>query len=272
MSTRVKVLSGSALILFCILQIVPFYLALTTSFKQQSDLSSVWLFPFDGATVDNFVSAIDDGNVIRAILNSAIVTVVVTVLTCLLGALAGYPLARRRSVLNRGVEVLMLGVMMVPPLTILVPLYSMLNQMKLLNTYPGLILPLLCLSLPQAVFLYTQFIRSVPTTLEEAARVDGAGRMRIFFQVLLPLLKPVTASVVILTAVNVWNEFALSSYIMSGDQMRTLAPAIASFFGAQGSNVNAAVAAALLGVLPVLVAYVFLQRYFMKGMLDGAEK
>lgn len=272
MSTKSKSLIGIVLVVFCVIQLLPFYFAVTTAFKQQTDLSSVWTFPFGGITIDNFVSAIQDGKVFRAILNSALVTVVVTILTCVLGSLAAYPLARRRTLANRGFEIFTLGVMMVPPLSILVPLYSMLNRMHLLNTYVGLILPLLCVSLPQAIFLYSQFLRSVPVTLEEAARVDGANQVQTFFRIVLPLLKPVTATVIILTAVAVWNEFALSSYIMSRDTMRTLAPAIASFFGAQGSNVNAAVAASLLGVIPVIVAYLFLQKYFMKGMLAGAEK
>lgn len=272
MRRPVKIIVSAILILFCLIQLVPFYLALTTAFKDQSDLSSTWALPLQGATLDNFASAIDDGNIFRAILNSAIVTVVVTFLACILGAMAAYPLARRRTIVNQGVTLLTLGVMMVPPLSILVPLYSMLNDMHLLNTYPGVILPLLCLALPQAIFLYTQFMRSVPLSMEEAALVDGASRLQTFFRVIMPLLAPVTATVVILTAIHVWNEFALSSYIMTSSDMRTLAPSIAAFFGGQGSDVNAAVAASLLGVVPVIIAYVFLQRYFMKGMLAGAEK
>ncbi|MDK9668124.1 carbohydrate ABC transporter permease [Propionibacterium freudenreichii] len=272
MSRKAKVLISLALIVFCIIQVLPFYFAVTTAFKDRSDLSSVWELPLHGATTDNFVAAVQDGNILRAMLNSGIVTIVVTVLTCFLGAMAAYPLARRRTVFNQGITLFTLGVMMVPPLSILVPLYSMLNDMHLLNTYPGIILPLLCLALPQAIFLYSQFIRSIPVGMEEAAWVDGANRLQVFFRVILPLLAPVTATVVILTAVNVWNEFALSSYIMTGSDMRTLAPAIAAFFGGQGSDVNAAVAASLLGVVPVIIAYLFLQRYFMKGMLAGAEK
>lgn len=256
----------------CLVQLVPFYLALTTAFKEQSDLSSVWAFPFAAITWDNFAAAIAQGGVLRAIFNSAVVTVIATGLTCVLAALAAYPLARRRTRLNRGVEFTILAVMMVPPLSILVPLYSLLNGLGLLDTYAGLILPLVCLELPRAIFLYTQFLRAVPLSLEEAARVDGASRLQTLRIIIFPLLKPVTVTVIILTAVYVWNEFALSSYIMTSTEMRTLAPSIAAFFGANGSNVNAAVAGSLIGVVPILIAYLFLQRYFMKGMLAGAEK
>lgn len=267
-----RILPAVVLGLFCVLQLVPFYLALTTAFKKETDLSSVWSFPFARATLENFGTAVQEGGVLQATLNSVIVTVFATALVVVVGALAAYPLARRRTRANRAIELLVLAVMMIPPLSILVPLYSMLNHMDLLNTYPGLILPLACLELPRAIFLYTQFMRSVPITLEEAGRVDGANTLQIFFRIILPVLKPVSATVLILTAVYVWNEFALSSYIMSGDERRTLAPAIASFFGDQGSQVNAAVAGSLIGVLPVVFAYIFLQRYFMKGMLAGADK
>src|SRR5262249_7372791 len=97
-------------------------------------------------------------------------------------------------------------------------------------------------------------------------------RLQTLRLIVFPVLKPVTATVVILTAVYVWNEFALSSYILTGSDVRTLAPTIATFFSTQGSNVNAAVAAALIGVVPMVLAYLFLQRYFMKGALAGAEK
>ncbi len=262
----------SILVVVCLIQLVPFYLALTTAFKPLTDQSSPWSLPSDGLTLTNFSMAIEEGGVLRAIWNSLVVTVCATLIVCVLGALAAYPLARNRSPLNRAIEILVLSVMMIPPLSILVPLYSMLNHAGLLNTYPGLILPLACLELPRAVFLYTQFLRSVPISLEEAAKVDGASAIQVFFRIVLPLLKPVTVTVVILTGVYVWNEFALSSYIMSGDSMKTLAPAIAAFFGEQGSQVNAAVAGSLLGAIPMIVAYVFLQKYFIRGMLAGADK
>lgn len=272
MRRSTKTLVALVVIAGCVLQLIPFYLAVTTAFKEQSDLSSVWWFPFTAVTWGNFAEAIASGGVLRATYNSAVVTVISTALTCILAALAAYPLARRRTRTNRVIEFVILAVMMVPPLAILVPLYSLLNGLGLLDTYTGLILPLTCLELPRAIFLYTQFLRAVPLSLEEAARMDGATRLQTLRVIIFPLLKPVTVTVIILTAVYVWNEFALSSYIMTSTDMRTLAPSIAAFFGANGSNVNAAVAASLIGVIPMLIAYLFLQRYFMKGMLAGAEK
>lgn len=222
--------------------------------------------------MENFTIALERGNVGRAVLNSAIVTVVATVIVVVVGALASYPLARRRTRWNNFILMVTLAVMMIPPLSILVPLIRLLKSFGLMNSYLGLIFPLVAFALPQAIFLYTQSLRGMTESLEEAAKIDGAGTFRTFFSIVLPLLKPVTITVVILTGTNVWNEFALSSYIMTTNEMRTLAPAIASFFGTAGSNVNAAIAGSFLGVLPVLVAYLFLQKYFIKGMLAGAVK
>ncbi|MDO5677916.1 MAG: carbohydrate ABC transporter permease [Propionibacteriaceae bacterium] len=260
------------LIVICLLQIIPFYLGLTTSMKGSRDTSSPWSLPLATFTLENFAIAWKQGNIGRAILNSAVITVATTAITVIVGALAAYPLARRRTRGNQAVLLLALAVMMIPPLSILVPLIRMLNDMSLLNTFPGLILPLAALSLPQAIFLYAQSLRGIPIDIEEAARIDGAGSLRVFFQIVLPVLKPVTISVVILTGVNKWNEFALSNYIMTTDATRPLAPAVATFFGSAGANVNAAIAGAIMGVLPVLVAYLFLQKYFMKGALAGAVK
>ena len=255
-----------------IAQITPFYLALTTAFKPLTDTTSLWAPPAGSGTLENFATAWDIGHLDWALENSLIVTVVSTALTCVVGAMAAYPLARRSTKLNRFVSLLILGMLMVPPLSILVPLYTMLAQLGLLNTYISLILVLTTLQLPLAVFLFTQFMRTLPLSLEEAASIDGAGLVTTFLRIVLPSLKPVFATVVILTSTNIWNEFAMSSYILNKAEVRTLAPSAASFFAAQGNNIGAAAAAALIGLIPILIAYLFLQKYFVKGALAGAEK
>lgn len=260
------------LLIVVLVQLIPFYLGLVTAFKDPHDQGSVWALPFSSGTLENFAIAWGAGHIGQAIINSVIVTLGATLIVVVLGGLASYPLARRRTSGNRWILLGTLAVMMIPPLSILVPLIRLLKSMGLMNTYPGLILPLAALALPQAIFLYTQSLRGIPESMEEAARIDGAGKLRTYFSVVLPMMKPVTISVIILTGTAIWNEFALSTYIMTTDETRPLAPAIASFFGSAGSNVNAAIAGSMMGVLPVLVIYLFLQRYFMKGMTDGAVK
>ena len=266
-----RVAIGAGVLAAVLLQLLPFYITLTTSVKARSDLSSQWLPPTDWYW-QNFVTAIEDGGILRAIGNSAIVTIGTTLLVCVLGALAAYPLARRATVGNTLVLAGVIGLIMVPPLSILVPLYSMMSKLGLVNTHIGTILVMTALQLPLAIFLYTAFMRALPIEIEEAASVDGARGLQLLFRVVFPMLKPVTATVIILTGVAVWNEYAMSVYLMRSPEMRTIAPAISSFFATSSSDLGAAAAASLLSVLPVLLVYLVLQRYFIKGMVAGYEK
>jgi len=261
-----------ALLAMVAVQLLPFYVALTTALKQQSDLSSQWWFPIATVYWGNFTTAIEQGNILTAIGNSAIVTVAATVIVCVLGALAAYPLARRQTAVNKVILLGIIGLIMIPPLSILVPLYSMLSKFGAINTYWGIILVMATGQLPLAIFLYSAFMRSLPIAVEEAAMIDGANRMQVLFWVIFPMLKPVTATVVILSGVAIWNDYALSVYMLTDPSVKTIAPAIGSFFSTQSSNLGAAAAASIMGVVPVLVAYLFLQRYFIRGMVAGAEK
>jgi len=265
-------LAGILLVVMALVQLAPFYVALTVATKPRTDLSSRWLPPLNGVYWDNFARAIERGQMLTAVKNSVIVTVIATALVVAIGALAAYPLARRRTRLNKIVLLAFLGSMMIPPLSVLVPIYTMMNRLDGVNTYWGIIAIMVSGQLPLAIFLYTSFIQTIPISLEEAALVDGASRFQVFFRIVLPLLKPVTATVVILAGVFIWNDYQMSLYMLTTSDMRTIAPAIGAFFSQQSSNLGAAAAASLIGLAPILIAYVFLQRYFMKGMVAGAEK
>lgn len=268
--TRAAVVVG--LVVVCALQLVPFYITLTTALKPRDDLSSRWLLPTDGVYGQNFVVAIQDGNILRAMLNSGIVTLATTVLVCLLGALAAYPLARRRTLGNRMILGGIVALIMVPPLSVLVPVYSMFAEWGLLNTYTGATALMVASQLPLSILLYTLFLRRLPRAVEEAAIVDGASTLQLLRRVVFPMLRPVTATVVILTSVSVWNEYALSVFVLRDPAVRTIAPAIGTFFASRGSDPGAAAAAALLSVIPIVAVFVVLQRPLITGMVDGAER
>ncbi|WP_062318622.1 carbohydrate ABC transporter permease [Demequina maris] len=266
------IVAGLFLLSMVVVQLAPFYIATTTSLKPRTDLSSRWLPPLEGLYWDNFANAIERGNMLTAVKNSVVVTVIATALVVAIAALAAYPLARRRTTLNKVIMLAFLGSMMIPPLSVLVPIYTLMNNLGGVNTYWGIIIVMVAGQLPLAIFLYAAFIRAIPISLEEAARIDGAGQFQTFFRIVMPLLKPVTATVVILTGVFIWNDYQMSLYMLTTSEMRTIAPAIGAFFSQQSSNLGAAAAASLIGLAPVLIAYLFLQKYFMKGMLAGAEK
>lgn len=249
----------------------PFYILLGIAFKPVTDLSSRWKFP-SSPTLENFQAAIEQGGIVQALLHSFLIMAVTVLLIVIVGSLAAYPLARNKSKLNKGVKAFILGIMMVPPLSILVPLYTVLVDMGGINQYWGVMLTLLTFELPMAIFLYTNFIASIPVALDEAAAIDGCGPVRTFLFIILPQLKSVTASVVILTGIHCWNDYQFSLYILQSSKMKTVTLAISSFFSQTTSNLNAASAAALLAILPVVVCFLVLQKYFIKGMVDSAVK
>lgn len=251
--------------------LAPFYILLSVAFRSPQDLNSYWIFPSE-LYLENFRSAIEEGAILLSIFNSLVVTVGAVVLVTVVGALAAYPLARRRTRVNGGIKAFVLGIMMVPPLSILVSLYSVMVKIHGVNEYWGIILILVTFELPLSIFLYTNFISSIPVALDEAAAIDGSSPVRTFFQIILPQLKPVTASVVILTGVHCWNDYQFSLYILQSPKLRTIPLAIASYFSQTTSNINAAAAAALLAILPVVIVFLFLQKYFIQGMVDSAIK
>lgn len=258
-------------LLILVLFLAPFYILLSVAFRSPQNLSSYWIFPVS-LYWQNFQSAIFEGDILRSIFNSVVVTVGAVVVVTVVGALAAYPLARRRTFLNAGIKGFVLGIMMVPPLSILVSLYSVMVKIHGVNQYWGIILILVTFELPLSIFLYTNFISSIPVALDEAAAIDGSGSIRTFFQIILPQLKPVTASVVILTGVHCWNDYQFSLYMLQSPKLRTIPLAIASYFSQTTSDVNAAAAAALLAILPVVVVFLSLQKYFIQGMVDSAVK
>lgn len=254
------------------LQLVPFWLALSVSSKPVTDTSSTLIMRFADFDWENWTSAFHEGGMLRAVFNSVVITLITTILVCLISAFAAYPLARRATRWNAAVLSGFVALMMVPSLSILVPLYTFMVQIGGTNNYWGIILVLTAQNLPMPIFLYAAFIRSIPASIDEAGMIDGANRATVFFRLILPLLKPVTATVVIMTSVGIWNEYAMSNYFLTDTDLQPIAVRVASFFSAQGSNLGPGAAAALMGAVPIVIVYIFLQRYFIAGVAAGSVK
>jgi len=266
-----NLLLSMLIIIIGIFHFIPLYTTINLAFKPKTDMSSRWLFSAE-ATWDNFIRAIEKAHIFRALGNSTIITVSAIILLVLIGGMAAYPLARNRSKLNNFIILFILSVMMVPPLSMLVPLVTIMGKIGAVSTYWGIVLILVTFELPISIFLYLNFIKTIPRELDEAALIDGCSRFSIFFRIILPLLKPVTATVIILTGVHIWNDFQFSLFLLQDRHMRVVTLAISSFFSQSSSNLGAAAAAAIIGVLPIAILFVFLQRFFIKGMVDSAVK
>ena len=251
--------------------IVPFYIVLMVSLKEHGDMSSKWIPP-KVPVLSNYLAALTSGNLPRAMLNTLLVTAFALALTLFAALLASYPLARVKSRLSGIIINLTLVVMMIPTLTILVPLYITFVRMGLINTYIGLILVLTTFALPLSTFLISNFVREVPVDLEQAAAIDGCTAVGAYLRIIVPQLRPVLASAAILTGVRMWNDYRFARYLLQRTRMRTIAVTISQYFSEFASQINIAAAAAVLGIIPVVAAFLFLQRYFVAGLGEGALK
>ncbi|UFT98669.1 carbohydrate ABC transporter permease [Radiobacillus kanasensis] len=255
-----------------IVHLIPFYILITTSLKAKGDFSSKWIFPSNWSW-SNFQEAWIMADLGNALWNTTIITFVSALLLIFIGSMAAYPLARRKTKLNRFIFMLFIAIMVIPPLTALVPLYQLVVDIGMMNTHEIAILNNVAAYISLTVFLYSGFIRStIPKELEEAARIDGAGTLAIFFRVVFPLLKPVTASILIISCVFIWNDYQFAIFFLQAEEVQTLTVALSGFFGQNSNNLNLVAAAAIVAMLPMVLLFLFLQKYFIKGLSSGSIK
>ncbi len=263
--------TGVALVI-TLFHLVPFYILITTALKATGDFSSKWVFPSE-LSFENFAAAWEQAGLGSAFVNTFIITGGAAVLLIILGSLAAYPLARINTRLNKFIYFVFIAIMVIPPLTALVPLYKLVVDIGMMNTHEIAILNNLAAFLPLTIFLYAGFIRStIPKELEEAAKIDGAGILVTFFRIVFPLLKPVTATVLIISCVFIWNDYQFAIFFLQDKEVQTLTVALASFFGQNQNNLNLVASAAIMSMLPMTVLFLFLQKYFVAGLSSGSVK
>lgn len=268
---RKRMLTGLA-ILITFVHIIPFYILITTSLKAKGDFSSKWVFP-DQLNFQNFSEAWELANLGNSFFNTATITLFSAVLLIVFGSMSAYPLARRQTKLNKFFYFLFIAIMIIPPLTALVPLYNLVVDFGMMNTYEVAILNNVAAFMPLTIFLYAGFIRStIPKELEEAAKIDGASTLGIFFRIVFPLLKPITASILIISCVYIWNDYQFAIFFLQDSSMHTLTVSLANFFGSNQNNLNLVAAAALMSMLPMTILFLFLQKYFIAGLSAGSVK
>ncbi|SFD76468.1 carbohydrate ABC transporter membrane protein 2, CUT1 family [Bacillus sp. OV194] len=267
-----KTLLTIVALLIALYHLVPFYILLTTAFKAKGDFSSKWIFPHQ-FSLDNFREAWEMANLGQSLLNTVIITFFSALLLIFFGSLAAYPLARRDTRLNKFVYVFFIAIMVIPPLTALVPLYQLVVDIGMMNTRTIAVLNNVAAYMPLTIFLYAGFIRStIPKELEEAAKMDGASTLSIFFKVVFPLLKPVTSSILIISCVYIWNDYQFAIFFLQAEEVKTITVALSSFFGQNTNNLNLVAAAAIMAVAPMVILFLFLQKHFIEGLASGSVK
>lgn len=265
------ILSHVILLFFSLIIVYPIVWMVITSFKTQSDLlSNLWGLPKSMAW-QNYSNAWQAAGLGYALFNSFFVAIVTTALVAVLAAFAGYALSRFRFYLS-GAILLMFVLTMQAPVPI-IPLYVLMVQLNLTNTYLGLILPLASAGLPLSIFIFWGYFQTLPGELHDAAVVDGCSEWMVFLRVILPISGPAIASVCILEFLAAWNEYFLPLILISSPELRTLPLAIQVFFYTYRTTDWGQVFAALtVGALPMIILYLFLQRLFIQGLTSGASK
>ncbi|HEO8418346.1 carbohydrate ABC transporter permease [Niallia sp. FSL W8-0635] len=272
MNKKKKWLLSVVTLMVAAFHLIPFYILITTALKERGDFSSKWAFP-KVMNFRNFTEAWEMASLGSALWNTMIITFVSALLLIIFGSLAAYPLARRQTKLNKVVFMFFIAVMVIPPLTALVPLYKLVVDIGMMNTLEIAILNNVASFLPLTIFLYSGFIRStIPKELEEAAKIDGASTLGIFFRIVFPLLKPVTASILIIACVFIWNDYQFAIFFLQAEEVKTITVALAGFFGENANRMNLVAAAAIMAVLPMVVLFLLLQKHFVKGLASGSVK
>lgn len=258
-------------IIVCI-SIIPFYVLLYLSLNSPSKNFFEGFIFLPDFKFGNFYEAWITSNMGLAIYNSFVITLGAIIIVVLFSSSAGYAVARFNNKFNSTVFTVLLLCMMIPAIIITVPLYSLMKGIGGINTHWAMILLTSATVTPFAVFLYTSFIKSLPREVEESAIIDGCTYFTAFWRVTFHFLKPVTAAVVILAGLQIWNNYAQAVFFLQSSEMRTIPLAVSMYFQKYGADWNLMAAAATIGLLPAVIAFLIFQKYFIKGITAGALK
>lgn len=250
----------------------PIYWMLVASFTPEARLFEAPSLVPTVLSLDHYRALFETRNFLVPIRNSVVVAGLTTLMVIPVAALSAYTIARLHLPGKRLLLALVLAVSMFPQISIVAPLYLVLRELGLLDTYPGLVLPYLTFSMPLAIWLLTGFFRNFPRDLEEAAMLDGASRLRVVREIVLPLAAPGLASTAILTFLYCWNEFLFALSFTLGPDRYTVPVAIALFRGRYQVPWGEVLAGALVATIPVVVLVLVFQRHIVSGLTAGATK
>ena len=273
-----KFLLQVLIVAFCLFYLFPIYIVVVNSFKNRQELYSNMMAPPETFTLEYYKTAMEKMNFLRAFGNSLIVTIVSIAVIVVLSSMTAWMLVRYNNKLSKFIFATFVATMIIPFQTIMMPLMQVMGFIRdhlhipMLNTLGGLVYMNVGFGASMAVFLYHGFIKAVPVSLEEAATIDGCNKFKVFWKIVFPMLKPTTATVIILDVIWIWNDYLLPSLAISDKVLRTIPLSTASFFGQFTIEWNLAMAGLTLTIIPVIVFYLAAQKYIVKGVAAGAVK
>lgn len=258
---------GIILLACALFSLAPFIYMALVSFTQKTTLDLN--FNFAEFDLTNYDRVFRNFNLWVNLGNSFIVTGCACVLNCIISAMAAYAFAKKRFPMRDKLFAVYLATLMIPGQVTLIPVFTIIKNLGMMNTYPALFLPIINAF---GVFLIRQFMVNVPDELLEAARIDGCGENRIFISIVIPLIKPVLISLTIFTFITSWNDFLWPLVIATKPAMQTLTLAISALKGSYSTNYGLVMAGSTLAFLPPFLLYIFLQKQFVEGIaLSGIK-
>jgi len=266
-----KVLLHAALIAGGLVTLFPLLWMLAASFMSNGEATTYPPHVVPHApTLDQYRALFVRLNIGRAFFSSTVIAIITTLFSLLFNSMAGYAFAKLRFGGRDRMFRLLLAALVIPAQVGMLPLFLLMKSLGLVNTYWGVIIP--SLASVFGIFLIRQFMLSVPQELLEAARIDGAGEWRIYWSVVMPLARPILATLAIFTFMTTWNDFMWPLIVLSDESRYTLPVSLANLVGEHAQDVELMMAGSVLTVLPVLALFLFLQRYYIAGMMQGSVK
>ncbi|EXX89482.1 sugar ABC transporter permease [Paenibacillus darwinianus] len=261
-----------AAILLAIVFLIPFYFLIGNSLKPFAEIL------LDSAALpkklnwDNYAKAWEIMKYPRAFGNSLLITVTSIAGLVWISSMAAYRMVRRPTKYNQILFLLFVAAMVIPFQSIMIPLMRVANWFSLMGSMPGLWFAYLGFGSSLTIFLYHGFVKSIPLEIEESAVVDGCSPYGVFWRIVFPLLKPMTVTIVILNSLWIWNDFLLPQLMLSGPELRTIPLSTFSFFGQYTKKWDLALAALVMGVTPIVIFFLTLQRHIIEGITAGSVK
>jgi len=260
------------LVVFAFVFLIPIYFVLVNSFKPYEEILTNTVSIPSSLYFENYTYAWTVMNYPKAFVNSLLITVFSNIGLIVISSMAAYKMVRSSSKWMKALFIMFISAMLIPFQTVMVTLVKVGSVIGIMNSYWGLIVCYFGFGLPLTVFLYHGFIKSIPREIEEAAAIDGCNVYAVFWKVVFPLLKPMTVTVLLLNTLWIWNDFLLPSLILRGKEMQTIPLAIYAFFGQYMKQWDLALAALVLGVIPIICFFLGLQKYIVEGITAGSVK
>lgn len=259
-------------VLVGIVFVSPVFLVIINSFKP---LGEILRTPFnlpENFNMSNISYVITNMKYFTALRNTVIIAIIVVGVTVILAAMAGYKLTRTNTKTSKIITAILISSMLVPFQTYMIPIAKLASIFHISNTIWGYILIQIPLYAPMGIFMYEGFVKNIPMSLEEAAKLDGCSPFKIFFRVVFPLMRPTTASIVVLYTLWIWNDYALANMMLTSQKNKTLTITIYSFFSSFTNRWDYALAALSLSIIPITIFYIVMQKHIVSGVTAGAVK